>query len=43
MTAVFWIAIVPMGVVFCAALWKDHQVNEKIKRLVQRWTDDDEL
>lgn len=43
MTAVFWIAVVPLAVVYCAALWKDHQISKKIKAQVERWTSDDEL
>jgi hypothetical protein len=39
-TAVFWFAIVPLAVVYCAALWKDHQINKQIKSLVQKWTDE---
>lgn len=38
MTVVFWVVVVPLGVVFCAALWKDYQVNQKIKSVVERWT-----
>lgn len=43
MSQVFWFAIVPLTVVYCAALWKDYRINKKIRAQVERWTSDDEL